>query len=594
MSHREPAPASTRSADLRGARGTGPTSTRMEELAHLYRKIADMQGELAETEARLEKALHESAGADEMVGQMLARMGEVEGRLHGTQKQAAEANARAEGAESRASELAAQLGKARATQAELAERLRAAESRLSGDRRDFDRLRSELEAARTEATVAIAAAEEAQDNLLKERDQSITLRAELSREASTRQRDRDERETLRLRVSELALVCDERDKALLREEMLEADLEAARREVADTLARASSGEHRMGDAIADKAARIEELEGDLSDVRSRLGWSEKELLGARREIADTNEVLGDERALRERAEERAASAEQACERAKEIAEGSKRARAAVEEQLHEALLEMDAIAKARGEAERRAEDTAAASADAERAARDARGEAEREIGALRAELDGAREKLRAMDVERELQDGLEARTKSVHDNEIAALRASHTAEVDRLRASMDEASQTAARSHYELLTRGEQLALARRERDAAIAERDAAASASQSLEGDGRRLRIELRAAEARADEAHAKFRSTMAEIARSLGDLDRREAEAAKARAAVLGAALDLVDQASLAEDDLAAAFHDLGRAPSEPAPGNHPTLVDDTDDDRETQIFDGAPLSR
>src|SRR4051812_19507173 len=61
-------PMSTRGADSTSARGsegrttrttTGPVSSRMEELAQLYRKIADMQSELADTEIRLDKALGE-------------------------------------------------------------------------------------------------------------------------------------------------------------------------------------------------------------------------------------------------------------------------------------------------------------------------------------------------------------------------------------------------------------------------------------------------------------------------------------------------------------------------------------------------------
>ena len=119
-----------------------------------------MQSELADTEARLERALAESAGADEMVGQMLARVGEVEAKLH----EAESAHADAEG---------------------------------------------RLASACAEADA--------------HRDEAAALLARLTRE-------KEERETLGLRVGELAKVCEERDGALLREELLEAELGAVRAE----------------------------------------------------------------------------------------------------------------------------------------------------------------------------------------------------------------------------------------------------------------------------------------------------------------------------------------------------------------------------
>ncbi len=80
-----PAPASIR---LSGDARTPPLSvrgTRSEELAALYRKIADLQAELADAEARHDQVRAESASADEMVGQMLARVSDVEARLHRAQ-----------------------------------------------------------------------------------------------------------------------------------------------------------------------------------------------------------------------------------------------------------------------------------------------------------------------------------------------------------------------------------------------------------------------------------------------------------------------------------------------------------------------------
>ncbi len=186
----EGAPASIRLADGR----TPPVSvrgTRSDELASLYRKIADMQVELADAEARHEKARAESASADEMVGQMLARVSEVEARLRTAQADRDDAEARAETAEARAGELAAQLGAAHL---------------------QINQLRDDLAVAGHDADVNLAEIE--------------SLRARLLRE-------QEERETLRQRVVEFAQVCEERDAALLREELIDAELGAVRGELAE-------------------------------------------------------------------------------------------------------------------------------------------------------------------------------------------------------------------------------------------------------------------------------------------------------------------------------------------------------------------------
>jgi hypothetical protein len=210
---------------------------RGEELAGLYRKIADLQTELADAEARLERALAESAGADEMVGQMLARVGEAEGKLH-------EAEERASLAEERAGELA----------------------------RQRDEAQREVEHARAEA--------EAQ------REQTAQVSAKLSRA-------HDERQSLGLRVSELAKVCEERDGALLREELFEAELVAVRAEMVELrashaaeLAAAEartqaasarvvgaaelSAAREARDALATEAVHLRAAVGRIGDVLSEL------------------------------------------------------------------------------------------------------------------------------------------------------------------------------------------------------------------------------------------------------------------------------------------------------------------------------------
>jgi len=158
---------------VRGSRG--------DELAASYRKIADLQAALADAEARHEQLRAASASADEMVGQMLARVSEVEARLRGALADLAQADARAAAAEGRAD-----LG-----------------AREHQDARD----------AAAHAASASRAEVEA-------------LRARLLREQV-------ERETLHQRVIEFTQVCEERDSALLREELMGAELDAVRDELAE-------------------------------------------------------------------------------------------------------------------------------------------------------------------------------------------------------------------------------------------------------------------------------------------------------------------------------------------------------------------------
>lgn len=369
LSGHDTGPASAR-AEPRSTRATGPTSgpasSRTEELAQLYRKIADMQAELADAEARFDRAMRSSAGADEMVGQMLARVADVEAKLAAATKQATDA-------EARAGELATQLGKARATQAEIAERLRVAESRLRGDHQESDRFQAELEAARTEATMSIAAAEEAQDALIRERDTVTALRADLARAEAQLSREREERESLRARVREFAEVCDERDKALLREELLAADLEATKQELAEMQRKAASGEHRLGAEVE----RIADLEAALEQARART--------------------------------------------------------ASVEEQLAEALDEIDEIAKAKKDFERRY--------------------AEAEAGAVaaRAEAAAVEARLAELSIERELHDGMSVQNAAEHEARLDALRKSHAAEVTELRGAVSAAEARAADLQGKLL-----------------------------------------------------------------------------------------------------------------------------------------------
>ncbi|APR83505.1 Chromosome partition protein smc [Minicystis rosea] len=216
-------PPSTRTTPTRGMRAAG--GARLDERAQLHRKLADMQAELTGAQKRLERALHESAHADEMIGQMLARVADAEARMRVSQKQAAEA-------EARAADLATELARAREAQAALTERLGAMEARALGDPEEMERLCRALDAARTETTVALAAVEQTEEALAEERAQATALRNELAREHAELLREREERESLRARITELAHVCNERDDALAREELLQAELDTLRARIA--------------------------------------------------------------------------------------------------------------------------------------------------------------------------------------------------------------------------------------------------------------------------------------------------------------------------------------------------------------------------
>jgi chromosome segregation ATPase len=242
----DPPPSSTRGTDPRLAPGSSravasPASTRSEELAQVYRKLGDTQAALADADARAEKAHAESEAADEMVGQMLARVSEVEARLRAAQKQAADADLRAASAK---------------------ERLEAQSLELKRTAAEADEQRREAEA----------------------------LRARINRE-------HEERESLRARVTEFAAVCEERDTALLREELLEADLTAAREalDAARTEARDAREAQRIEveetvSALAAERACVAELAEDFEreqnaheEARSR---AEDELASLRAELAD--------------------------------------------------------------------------------------------------------------------------------------------------------------------------------------------------------------------------------------------------------------------------------------------------------------------
>ena len=73
------------------ARGSVPPRT--DEVALLHRKIAELEADASEAEARAVKAEREQGAADEVLGQMLARVSDVEARLRVEQKRAADAEA---------------------------------------------------------------------------------------------------------------------------------------------------------------------------------------------------------------------------------------------------------------------------------------------------------------------------------------------------------------------------------------------------------------------------------------------------------------------------------------------------------------------
>ena len=520
------APASARPPEPRSARPpAGPSSTRTEELAQLYRKIADLQSELVEAETRLEKARAESAGADESAGQMLAHVADVEGRLRAAQKQAEEAEQGAAEAEARAGEMAAQLGKTRAELSSVRRELTAARAEAAAER---EKLRGEFE-------------------VLHDEDEARWAELVLEVEELKTQRglEQEEREKLRAQVSALAEVQGQRDKAMLREELLEADLEATRRDLGEARRQATSGQHRVDAEVLGKLQHLEQLQGEVQQASSRNKWIEKELAAARRQIESLRSAAEEKQASLDAAERRLVEQDMAVARATRSAEEATRGRNAVKDQLEAAILELDEMSR---EKVALAQQVTAAEAATE---------------AQRAETKASEDRLAELEIEREMHDGLAARTNQTHEADLERLRLAHAEELAQAQAEGD------ARVVLEA-----QLA-------ALTGERDALATEAQGLRQD-------LEATRASAADAQEQLRGAVESVGGLLAELERCDAEAAQARAAALLSARAVLERVASAEQAPSIEQAQSGEH-ALPATGQVET---DEDDDEATRVFAALAL--
>jgi chromosome segregation ATPase len=224
----------------------GSTQPRADESALLYRKIAELEADATEAEARALKAEREQGAADEMLGQMLARVSEVE------------------------------------TQSE--------------------RLRVDLTQARREATTHRLAAEDALHLLATTRDETAELRARLDRE-------QDDREALWARIAEQDKLGGERDHAGARARELAADIETLRQAAATherelsakleqariELRHAHEGADVLDDQLVDARRQLATARDAEKDARRELEGARLEIDAARAEVAEAQSLLAGER-----------------------------------------------------------------------------------------------------------------------------------------------------------------------------------------------------------------------------------------------------------------------------------------------------------
>lgn len=447
---------------------------RPDELAHLYRKIADLQADTAEAEARAVKAEREQTAAEELLRQMLARVADIEGRLRVEQKRAADGEA-----------AVAQAAKLRASQSEMQDRLQTVDAQN-------ERLRVELTHTRREASTHRLAADDQLHLLAKEREESAALRARVAAlEAAASARA----EALSQALSQAPEPEAPHKPGVALERDISANLEQAWVEIrhahasadaiAEQLAEAQRGLERERAATAEARAELARIRAaheqataslreahtaDLAEAlvdRSRHDRSagSAELTEARQSLARQTEALAEARRLLDA--ERAAVAE-----AQSLLAGEREWVAEMEE---DSLRREDDLEKVR-RAQSRA-DAHARAAEAQRAElEDALAEAERAL----VEARGERESLRS-----------EAATLRLHAAELERERDLHAERIDV---------------------------------DAVPAEIE--------------RLRRRVASAEARSAEMHGELEAAISEVAHLLGELERRDLETARARTASLATA--------------------------------------------------------
>ena len=418
--------------------GRGTTQPRLDEVALLYRKIAELEADASEAVARALKAEREQGAADEMLGQMLARVSDVEARLRLEQKRATDVEADG-----------AQAVKLRASQGETQERLQALEAQS-------ERLRVDLTHARREAATHRLAAEDALHLLATARDETAELRARLDRE-------QEDREALWVRIAEQDRIAGERAEGGARARELGGEIETLRQAAAAQERELTAKLEQAWVEIRHAHESADALEEQLADTRQKLATARDATEDARRELTDARREIDAGRA--------------AVTEAQGLLAGEREWVAEMEEDnlRREDDLEKTRRAQSRAEAHARAatarrvelEDSFA---EAERSLAVGRGE----IEALRVEAAMHRMRIAEMERERELSAGL------IEVNAVPA-------EIERLRRRVASAEARAGQMHSELSGAIDEVTLLlteleRRELDTARVRTASLASARSMLE----------------------------------------------------------------------------------------------------------------
>lgn len=486
----------------------GASPARSDDLAHLYRKIADLQADTAAAEARAVKAEREQESADSMLGQMLARISEVEARLRTEQKRAAEGES-----------AATQAAKLRASQSDMLERLQQVEAQS-------ERLRLDLTHARREAATHRLAADDQLHLLAKEREDTAELRARL-------ERDQKERENVaEIEAARLAAVAREREIAVKLEQAwveihkahdsadaLEDQLADARRERDAERADAENARREL----AAERAHATEIEADVARLEVAREAGERALTDARAELAKA-------RATHERAVE-ALRESHTVELAEALSERSRRERTAVDAEIAAGRRDLLQLEETLAEARRQIDLERAAAAEAQSLlAGEREWVAEMEEDSLRREED------------------LE-KTRRAHSRAEAHARAAESRRVE-LEDAFAEAERGLAAHRGELEALRVEAAMHRMRIAELERERELRAGLIEvnAVPAEIERLRRRVASAEARAAQMHSELSGAIDEVTHLLGELERRELETARIRTQSLASARSLLEHVTAA----------------------------------------------
>ncbi len=511
----------------------GASPARSDDLAHLYRKIADLQADTAAAEARAVKAEREQESADSMLGQMLARISEVEARLRTEQKRAAEGES-----------AATQAAKLRASQSDMLERLQQVEAQS-------ERLRLDLTHARREAATHRLAADDQLHLLAKEREDTAELRARL-------ERDQKERESLRARLAELDRTAGERNDASARARENVAEIEAARlaavareREIAVKLEQAWVEIHKAHDSA-------DALEDQLADARRERDAERADAENARRELAaeraHATEIEADVARLE--------VAREAGERALTDARAELAKARATHERAVEALRESHTVELAEALSERSRRERTAVDAEIAAGRRDllqleeTLAEARRQIDLERAAaaeaqslLAGEREWVAEMEEDSLRREEDLEKTRRAHSRAEAHARAAESRRVE-LEDAFAEAERGLAAHRGELEALRVEAAMHRMRIAELERERELRAGLIEvnAVPAEIERLRRRVASAEARAAQMHSELSGAIDEVTHLLGELERRELETARIRTQSLASARSLLEHVTAA----------------------------------------------